>query len=196
MAEPIKTYSEALADRLRDIMKILGMTVSGFAEFIGRDSSHIYGILNLTRPFSDSFAVHIGIKLGINGAKVLNLNIDIPQTVSKAETVVTFKKEYKNVPEYFLSTKTDRSIDSFILEVLVKSNFLKTPRYLNEIELFVKSKYNKTFIGDQLSKALRYSVKKGVLASEKRPIRLTNGNFGKRQVDVYWLSWLLRKKIE
>lgn len=188
MTDQSKTYNEALADRLRNIMNILGMTVSGFAEFIDRDSSHIYGILNLTRPFSDSFAVHIGNKLGINGAKVLNLNIAIPQNVSKAETVITFKKEYKNVPEYFLSTKNDRSVDSFISEVLVKSNFLKTPRYLNEIELFVKSEYNKTFIGDQLSKALRYSARKGVLMSEKRPIRLTNGSLGKRQVDLYWVS--------
>lgn len=83
-----KTYNERLANRLREIMDILGMTVSGFAEFIGRDSSHIYGILNLTRPFSDSFAVHIGNKLGINGAKILNLNIAIPLSVSKAETVI------------------------------------------------------------------------------------------------------------
>lgn len=49
MKIPDKTYNERLAKRLREIMNILGMTVSGFAEFIGRDSSHIYGILNLTR---------------------------------------------------------------------------------------------------------------------------------------------------
>ncbi len=188
MANQDKTYNERLANRLREIMNILGMTVSGFAEFIGRDSSHIYGILNLTRPFSDSFAVHIGNKLSINGAKVLNLNIAIPQSVSKTESVTTFKNEYKDVPEYFLSTKNDRSIDSFISEILIRSKFLTTPRYLNEIELFIKSEYNKTFIGDQLSKALRYSVKKGVLMSEKRPIRLTNGSLGKRQVDIYWVE--------
>lgn len=188
MANQDKTNNERLANRLRELLNILGMTVSGFAEFIGRDSSHIYGILNLTRPFSDSFAVQIGNKLGINGAKVLNLNIAIPQSVSKAETVTTFKKEYKDVPEYFLSTKNDRSIDSFISEILIRSNFLTTPRYLNKIELFIKSEYNKTFIGDQLSKALRYSVRKGVLMSEKKPIRLTNGSLGKRQVDIYWVE--------
>lgn len=188
MTNQDKTYNERLANRLREIMNILGMTVSGFAEFIGRDSSHIYGILNLTRPFSDSLAVHIGNKLGINGAKVLNLNIAIPPSVSKSETVTIFKKEYKGVPEYFLSTKNDRSIDSFISEILSKSKFLTTPRYLNEIELFIKSEYNKTFIGDKLSKALRYSAKKGILMSEKRPIRLTNGSLGKRRVDVYWVE--------
>lgn len=86
-------------------------------------------------------------------------------------------EEIHHVPEYFLSTKNDRSIDSFISEILIRSNFLTTPRYLNEIELFIKTEYNKTFIGDQLSKALRYSVRKGVLMSEKRPIRLTNGEW-------------------
>lgn len=188
MTDQNKTYNERLAGRLQEIMNILGMTVSGFAEFIGKSPSHIYGILQSKRTFSHALADHIGKIINTTGAKILNLNISIPQNIAKVESVVSFKEEYIKVPEYFSDTKNDRSIDAFISEVLVGSSFLKTPRYLNEIELFVKSKYNKTFIGDQLSKALRYSVKKGVLESEKRPIRLTNGNFGKRQVDVYWLS--------
>ncbi|OFV20935.1 hypothetical protein HMPREF3127_02305 [Sphingobacterium sp. HMSC13C05] len=60
MKIPDKTYNERLANRLREIMDILRMTVSGFAEFIGRDSLHIYGILNLTRPFSHALAEAIG----------------------------------------------------------------------------------------------------------------------------------------
>ncbi|WP_294350003.1 hypothetical protein [Sphingobacterium sp.] len=39
MANQDKTYNERLANRLRELMNILGMTVSGFAEFIGRNSS-------------------------------------------------------------------------------------------------------------------------------------------------------------
>lgn len=163
------------------------MTVAGFAEFIGRSPSHIYGILQSKRTFSHALADHIGKRIGITGTKILNLNISISQNISKVESVASFKEEYINVPEYFSDTKNDRSIDAFISEFLVESSFLKTPRYLNEIELFIKSKYNKTFIGDQLSKALRYSVRKGILISEKKLIRLTNGNFGKRQVDVYWV---------
>jgi len=176
-----------VANRLCEIMNILGMTVAGFAEFIGRSPSHIYGILQSKRTFSHALADHIGKRIGITGTKILNLNISISQNISKVESVASFKEEYINVPEYFSDTKNDRSIDAFISEFLVESSFLKTPRYLNEIELFIKSKYNKTFIGDQLSKALRYSVRKGILISEKKLIRLTNGNFGKRQVDVYWV---------
>ncbi|MDR2271259.1 MAG: helix-turn-helix domain-containing protein [Sphingobacterium sp.] len=186
MTDQSKTYSESLAERLREIMNILGLTVSGFAEFIGRDSSHIYGILNLNRPFSHALAEDIGKKLNVNGSKIFNLNVPVSQSIAKTESFHEFKKDKRNNPEYFSSTLTDRSIDLFISRILIKSPFLKEPRYLNEIELFVCTEYKKTFTNDQLSKALRYSVKKGVLVSEKRPIRLTNGNFGKRQVDVYW----------
>ncbi|MNH31903.1 hypothetical protein D3C79_923080 [compost metagenome] len=59
---------------------------------------------------------------------------------------------------------------------------------MNEIELFVCSEYKKTFTNDQLSKALRYSVKKGVIKSAKKPIKLKNGGVGKRLVDVYWVD--------
>ncbi|RKE55903.1 hypothetical protein [Sphingobacterium detergens] len=188
MTNQDKTYNERLANRLREIMNILGMTVSGFAEFIGRDSSHIYGILNLTRPFSHALAEDIGKKLNVNGSKILNLNVPVSQTIAKTESVHEFKKDKRNNPEYFSSTLTDRSIDLFISRILIKSDFLKEPRYLSEIELFIKSEYNKTFIGDQLSKALRYSVKKGVIKSTKKPIKLKNGGVGKRLVDVYWVD--------
>ncbi len=177
-----------MAKRLREIMNILGMTVAGFAEFIGRDSSHIYGILNLTRPFSHALAADIGKKLNVNGSKILNLNVPISQTIAKTESVHEFKKNKRNNPEYFSNTLTDRSINSFISKILRKSSFLKEPRYLNEIEIFVCSEFKKTFTNDQLSKALRYSVKKGVIKSAKKPIKLKNGGLGKRLVDVYWVD--------
>lgn len=188
MTIPDKTYNERLANRLREIMNILGMTVAGFAEFIGRDSSHIYGILNLTRSFSHALAEDIGKKLNVNGSKILNLNVPVSQSIAKTESVHEFKKDKRNNPEYFSSTLTDRSIDLFISRILIKSPFLKEPRYLKEIELYVCSEYKKVFTNDQLSKALRYSVKKGILKSDKRPIKLKSGDLGKRLVDVYWVG--------
>lgn len=188
MTNQDKTYKERLANRLGEIMNILGMTVSGFAEFIGRDSSHIYGILNLTRPFSHALAEDIGKKINASGSKILNLNVPVSQGIAKSESVHEFKKDKRNNPEYFSSTLIDRSIDLFISRILIKSGFLKEPRYLNEIELFVCSEYKKTFTNDQLSKALRYSVKKEILKSAKMPIKLKNGGKGKRLVDVYWVD--------
>lgn len=124
----------------------------------------------------------------IKGAKILNLNVTIPSSISKAEAVINFKRENKDNPEYFLHGKTDRSIDVFVSEILAKSDFLKIPRYLNEIESYIETEFQKIYIDDQLSKALRYAVTKKTLKSEKKPIKLKNGDFGKRLLDVYWVD--------
>lgn len=175
-----------MAIRLRQIMNHLGLTVAGFAVFIDRETSHIYGILNVSRDFSDALAEHVGKLTGIKGATIKNINTEIPASISKCDKIIEFRKSHKDNKEYFLNTKTDRSMDAFISDVLIKSKFLEIPRYLSEIEEFVASKYDKNFVKDKLSKALRYAVSKQTLKSEKKPIKLRNGDFGKRMVDVYW----------
>ncbi|WP_164121885.1 hypothetical protein [Sphingobacterium sp. xlx-130] len=186
MTNQTNTYSQQMAIRLKQIMNHLDLTVAGFAAFINRDASHIYGILNVSRDFSDALAEHIGKLTGIKGATIKNINTEIPASISKCESIVEFRKNNKANPEYFLNTKTDRSINAFVSDVLVESKFLEIPRYLSEIEEFVASKYDKSFVKDKLSKALRYAVSKQTLKSEKKPIKLRNGDFGKRMVDVYW----------
>lgn len=188
MTNQTNTYSQQMAIRLRQIMNHLGLTVAGFAVFIDRETSHIYGILNVSRDFSDALAEHIGRLTGIKGATIKNINTEIPASISKCDKIVEFRKSHKDNKEYFLNTKTDRSIDAFISDNLVKAKFLKTPKYLFEIEEFVASEYDKNFSKDKLSRALRYAVSKQTLKSEKRPIKLKNGNFGKRLVDVYWIN--------
>ena len=188
MLDQDETYNKKLAQRLSQIMNILDMTHVGFAEFVERDVSHIYGITNKSRPFNDTLAEHIGKKLEIKGAKILNLNVTIPSSIAKTEAVINFKRDNKDNPEYFLHSKTDRSIDAFVSEVLIKSDFLKEPRYLNEIESYIETEFQKSYIDDQLSKALRYAVTKKTLKSEKKAIKLKNGNLGKRLVDVYWID--------
>lgn len=125
MTNQNKTYNEHLAGRLQEIMNILGMTVSGFAEFIGRDSSHIYGILNITRPFSHALAENIGKKLNINGSKILNLNVPVSQGIAKTESVHEFKKDKRNNAEYFSSTLTDRSPISILFNKYNKSFYIR-----------------------------------------------------------------------
>lgn len=179
-------YSKSIADRILLIMKIADLDVAGFAEFFKKSTSHIYGILNTTRPLSDSFAKEIGDKLGFEGTKIFNLNIKLPQTI-KSSQLSKFKIEHKDNPEYFLSTKSKRSNNSFITEMLLKSDcFTDGYKYLNEIKEYCSKELDKEFISDQLSKALQYTVKLGLLKSTKKPIRLKNGNNGKRMVDVYF----------
>lgn len=186
MTNQTNIYSQEMAIRLRQIMNHLGLTVAGFAVFIERDSSHIYGILNVSRDFSDTLAEHIGKLTGIKGATIKNINTEIPPSISKCEKIVEFRKNYRTNPEYFLNTKTDRSIDAFVCDVLAITDFLKTPKYLNEIEKFVELEYDKTFVDDSLSKALRYAATKGILLKDKKPIILKSGKYGKRMLDIYW----------
>lgn len=180
-------YSKAIAERVLTIMKMTDLDVAGFAEMFKKSTSHIYGILNSTRPLSDSFAKEIGDKLGFEGAKIFNLNAKIPIMISKSNHLSKFKIEHKDNPEYFLSTKSKRSNNSFITEILVKSDcFRDGYKYLSEIKEYCLKEFEREFINDQLSKALQYTVKLGLLKSAKKPIKLKNGNTGNRMLDVYF----------
>lgn len=181
-------YLKAIADRVQKIMDLIDLDVAGFAELFKKSTSHIYGILNLTRKLSEEFAKEIGEKLEFDGAKIFNLNAKIPNSIGKSVAIKEFKNAYKDNPEYFLSTKSDRSINTFVNEILLNSDFLKEGyKYLSEVTEYCKTVLNREFSDDRLSKALQYSVKINRLKATKKPIKLKNGEFGTRSVYVYYL---------
>ncbi|MEA5405578.1 hypothetical protein VB776_21740 [Arcicella sp. DC2W] len=187
MKEENIEYSEKIANKLRRLMEIIDLEVPGFAEFLDKSPSHLYGILNGSRFLSESFAREIGDKLGFDGMKIFNLNSNIPNYVNKSEALIRFKNDNKKNVEYFLSAKSKRSIDSFINEVLLNSGLFNDGyKYLKEITNYCKEELNREFQQDELSKGLRYAVSKGVLKSMKRPILLNDGSLGSRMVDVYF----------
>lgn len=168
-------------------MEITDLDLQGFAEFLNKSSAHLYGILNGTRPLSESLAKEIGDKLGFEGTRIFNLNASIPQYIIRAESLTKFKADNRDNAEYFLSTKPGRSIDTFISEVLLKSSFLNDcPRYLKEITRYCKETLHREFRKDELSKGLRYAVDKGLLKSAKKPLLRNDGSLGNRMVDVYF----------
>lgn len=182
-----REYSIAIANRIITIMNITDLDIAGFAEFFSKSTSHIYGILNGTRPLSEAFASEIGKKLGFDGTKIFNLNSRIPNSISKSESLIKFKGDHKHNPEYFLSSKSERSPNSFVTEILIKSDcFADGYKYLNEIKGYCKKILNREFVDDQLSKALQYAVRTNKLKSTKKPIKLKSGGFGTREVDVYF----------
>lgn len=182
-----EAYNKEVIKRVLLIMEIVDLTVDGFAAFVEREPSHIYGVLNGSRSLSESLALKIGKRLGFNGAKIFKLSSEMPSNISKSDILIQFKKDNKENLKYFQSSATERSINAFILEILLKEGFLKEPQYLRDIEIYSKDILKRTFVGDQLSKALRYAVKVGKLKSKKAPIKLKDGGFGTRQVDVYYL---------
>ncbi len=182
-----KKYRLLIAERVRRIMEIIDLDVPGFAEFLDKSSPHIYGISNGSRPLSEALAKEIGEFLEFDGMKIFNLNSPIPKDIRRVDKLIHFKKENKDNPEYFLSQKPARSVDTFILEVLIKTGFFDNgPKYLSETTKFCKEELNREFVDDELTKGLVYAVKKNILKSEKRSIKLKNGGLGVRQVDVYY----------
>ncbi|UTA67275.1 hypothetical protein [Emticicia sp. 21SJ11W-3] len=187
MKEENIAYAEKIAYRLRRIMEIIDLDVPGFADFLDKSTPHLYGILNGSRPLSESLAREIGDKLGFDGIKIFNLNSNIPNYINRSEPLLRFKNDNKKNVEYFLSSKSKRSIDSFINEVLIKSGFFDNRyKYLKEITTYCQEELSREFRKDELSKGLRYAVFKGVLKSMKRPILLNDGSLGSRKVDVYF----------
>lgn len=181
------SYNKSIVDKLKRIMTITDLDVNGFAEFLGRQSSHIYGILNGSRILSIPLARLIGEKLGFDGTKILNPNYLIPAKISRSENLISFKKDNAANSIYFASKKIDRSVNRFVLDVLIPSGLFSEPRYLFEALQFSKKHFDKDFSSDQLSKALRYTVKTGSLRTNKERIKLKNGEYGSRLVDVYYV---------
>ncbi|MCA5004054.1 hypothetical protein [Sphingobacterium bovistauri] len=180
-------YSTQISKRLQLIMSIIDLNIVGLAEFLNHSTSHIYGILNQTRPLSDILASELGKKLNFDGSKIFNLNSRIPRSINKSEELIKFKKENAHNKEYFISLNSNRSSNTFVLEVLIKSDYLNNGyKYLNEIRDFCEIEMKRVFVRDQLSKALQYAVKIGRLKSVKKNIKLKNGNYGSRKVDVYF----------
>lgn len=180
-------YSKTIIERLRQIMESIDLDTPGFAAFLEKSVPHIYGILNGSRELSEVLAREIGRKLEFDGARIFNINSPIPISINRSKILITFRAENRDNFEYFSSTRSKRSINTFIKEVLVKSTcFDDGYKYLSEITKFCLIELNRKFIGDELSKALQYACEIKILKSIKKPIKKQNGKLGLREVNVYF----------
>jgi len=182
---PDPNYSEALADRLRYIMETIGLELPGFALFIGKSESHVYSLLSGRRGITNDIAKDLGSKLEFDGSKIFKLNQPIPSSIINGKYLNNFKQQYINNPEYFVSTKIDRKLSYYVQFELVNTDLFDSPRYVWEVN-DVCRKFGKVFKSDTLSKILKHLVTKGVLQSKKEPIKLRNGSYGSRKVDVFF----------
>lgn len=182
-------YSKSVAERLKEILALIGLEIAGFAQLINRSPAHIYGILNSQRDLSKSLGREIGDKVGFDGNIIFKLNTPIPKSIATTEQMIAFRTKYKDSPEFFTETRKDRSIDYFIQFELIPSGFFTEGyKYVNEIRRFCNDvPYKKGYSSDQLSKGLKYAVSKGLLNSKKEFIKKHNGNLGERLVDVFFL---------
>lgn len=179
------SYSEALADRLRYIMEAIGLELPGFALFTGKSESHIYSLLSGRRGITNDIANDLGRKLEFDGDKIFKLNQPIPNSIRNGKYLTNFKQQYVNNPEYFISTKIDRKLSHFVQFELLDTDLFNSPRYVWEVH-YVCRKLGKVCKSDTLSKVLKYLVIKGILQSKKEQIKLRNGSYGMRKVDVFF----------
>lgn len=180
-------YKESIKNRFKALLIATDLTISGFTQYIGGSESHYYAISNGTRSLSEETAKAIGKKLGFTGEKIFNLTFKLPTNFNKVLELNNFKLNHKNNPEYFRSTLSIRKKSKHVENIINESTIFNRPIYLNEAKQRINEysslhQYN----SDQLSKILNYLVTCGKLSKVNRPIKLKNGKFGKRVVDVFF----------
>jgi len=178
-------YNDAIAERIKTIMQIAGLEILGISKLTGISDSHIYSLLNGRRNLTDEVATIIGDSLEFDGMLIFKLNKEIPSVINKSSRLIKFKDLYKHNAEYFIDTKIDRKGSAFIEHELLLTPFFEESRYTWEVQAECK-RLKRNYTSNEVNRYLKYLVVRRLLRSEKRKIKLRNGIFGRRMVDVFW----------
>lgn len=180
-----KEHQKKVSDRVKLLMDTAGLELSGFADYLSISESHLYAVLNGTRDLTEDVAERIGAAFDLTAGQVLRVSYRIPKSIKKSKSLNKFYDENKNVAAYFQSTREDRKDSHFIETQLLGSGLFDSAVYIWEVRqacLQVGRQYS----SKRLSQILNYLVDTKKLKSEKRPLKLRNGGYGKRVVDVFY----------
>lgn len=180
-----QVYKEEIIQRVQKLMDATGLEVPGFADYLTISDSHLYAILNGTRDLTVDVAEKIGAAFDLKGSQILRINYRISITLKKSESLNNFCDENKDVHSYFISNRIERKDSYYIETVVLNSGLFNSPIYIWELREYFKSK-EKKYTSKRLSQILNYMVVKGILKSKKRPLKLRNGEYGNRSVDVFF----------
>ena len=180
-----KTTREESKTRLEELMELTGLERPGFAKFVGVSENHLYSLISGRRRLTEKLANEIGKKLEFDGYKIMRQTTEFPDKIKRSKALREFYSNYKDNPEYFISTKIGRKTSHFIESELFPTGIFNSPAYVWEVKDKCKM-LKKELTSDEISKHLKYFVKKGMLMSEKRRIKRRDGKEGKRIVDVFW----------
>jgi len=185
MANTKTNYSDLVGNRIKSLIELLGLEIAGFAVFTKISESHIYAIINGNRKLTGEVADQMTKDLPINGWQLLQLDYEITSTVKNSRVLKDFYKNYSNNSEYFIDNRTTRKSSQRISDLIKKDATFKNEQYVWEIREYLKQhKINPT--SKELAQILKYLVVKGELQSKKAPLKLRNGLYGERMVDVYF----------
>jgi plasmid maintenance system antidote protein VapI len=180
-----RVYKQKISQRVQNLMDASGLEVSGFAEYISISDSHLYAILNGTRDLTEDVAEKIGEAFNLKGSQVLRLNYRIPKSIKKSESLNNFCVENKNVESYFKSTRSERKDSYYIENDLYNTGLFDSPIYIWEVKEYCLNAGRK-YTSKRLSQILRYMVDRKILKSKKKRLKLRNGEYGERMVDVFF----------
>lgn len=179
------SYRILIVERIKKIINLSGLELSGFAAFVHISDSHLYAILNGNREVTEDIAERIGSAFNIKGGKILRLNYKIPSRLKKSQELNNFYEENKEVRSYFVNTRSSRKGSYYIENELLQSGIFNKPVYVWEIKKYCESK-GTIYTSKKLSQILDYMYKTNKLHRDKRPIKLRNGGYGEKKVYVYF----------
>lgn len=179
------SYNDIIIDRLQLILQYTGLEIPGFSEFTGVSESHLYALLNGTKKLTGTTADKIGNKIGIPGWKILQLDYEISDSISKHPEVVKFYKTYKGVKDYFTDSRNQGTQSYYLEYILLNTDFFKKERYVWEVVDECK-KSNRKYKSKDISQALHYLTTKGMLNKTKRQFKSKDGSFKDRMVYVFF----------
>lgn len=180
-----KSYREKISQRVKQLMDAAGLEVLGFSDYLAISESHLYAILNGTRDLTEEVAEKIGTAFDLKGSQILRLNYRIPKSIQKSKFLNNFYDENRNVQSYFQSTRSERKDSYYIENYVMNSSFFDSPVYIWEIKEYCEAEGRK-YTSRRLSQILNYMVDRKKLKSKKRRLKLRNGGYGKRVVDVFF----------
>jgi plasmid maintenance system antidote protein VapI len=180
-----KNPKETIGERVQRLMDLAELEIDGFAEYLSISPSHLYAILNGNRDLTVDIADKVGSAFDLKGSQILRINYRIPKRIKKSESLNKFYEENKNVESYFIKTRGERKDSYYIEHDLFNSNLFDSPIYIWELKEYCQ-KAGKNYTSKRLSQILNYMVDRKKLKKKKRPLKLRNGKYGKRKVDVFF----------
>jgi len=180
-----KVYKEKISQRVQSLMNASGLEVPGFADYLSISESHLYAILNGRRDLTEDVAEKIAAAFNLKGSQVLRINYRIPKSIKKSNSLNNFCVENKNVESYFKSTRSERKDSYYIENDLYNTDLFDSAIYIWEVKEYCLGMGRK-YTSKRLSQILRYMVDRKLLKSKKKKLKLRNGGYGERMVDVFF----------
>jgi plasmid maintenance system antidote protein VapI len=178
-------YKEKISQRVQELMDAAGLEVPGFADYLTISDSHLYAILNGTRDLTEDVAEKIGAAFDLKGSQILRINYRIPKSIKKSNSLNNFCVENKDVVSYFKSTRSERKDSYYIENELYNTDLFDSPVYIWEVKEHCLDA-GREYTSKKLSQILKYMVDRKMLKSKKKRLKLRNGEYGERMVDVFF----------